>query len=359
MIDKLLASSVLTVGCSYHHPKGGIAQVMNSYERFVFPIFKTIVNSGGSNKLIRLWKALFGLFKMSVKLAIDKRIKIVHIHTASYNSFRRSAWYITLAKLFRKRVILHIHGGGFKKYYVKDPQWISSILNECDALITLSDSWKEYFKTISTKPDVFVVENIVPKPSVKKISKNDNKFHLLYLGLITEEKGIFDLVDVLYEHFDSFKDKLVLHIGGNGKTYKLFELIKDYSLGEVIRYEGFVSGANKETLLSVCDALILPSYAEGLPVSILEAMAYGKPILSTPVGGIPEIVKDNVNGILFQPGDKDVMYNSICKLLIDKTLRINMGDKSLQYIKPFFPDNISKEIESIYQALIGIRVVGT
>lgn len=352
MLDKQLASSVLTIGCSYRHPIGGIAQVMNNYERFVFPIFKTIVNSGGSNKLSKLWKALFGLFKMFIKLAIDWKIQIVHIHTASYNSFRRSAWYIKLAKLFRKRVILHIHGGGFKKYYVENPQWISSILNECDALITLSDSWKEYFKTISTRPDVFVVGNIVPKPSLKKITKNDNKFHLLYLGLITEEKGIFDLVDVLYEHFDSFKDKLVLHIGGNGKTHKLLELIKDYDLGDVIRYEGFVTGANKETLLNVCDALILPSYAEGLPVSILEAMAYGKPILSTLVGGIPEMVKNHVNGILFLPGDKDIMYNSISRLLMDKTLRINMGEKSLQYIKPYFPDNISKEIKSIYQALL-------
>ena len=62
-----------------------------------------------------------------------------------------------------------------------------------------------------------------------------------------------------------------------------------------------VSGHKKEMLLNLCDAYILPSYTEGLPVSILEAMSYGKPILATPVGGIPEVVIDN--GILFQPGD--------------------------------------------------------
>lgn len=348
MIDKQLSSSVLSVGCSYKHPKGGVAQVMYNYEKCVFPVFKTVVNSGGSNKLIKFGIALFGLLQMTVRLTIDRKIQIVHIHTASYNSFKRSAWYIKLAKLFRKTVILHIHGGGFKEYYAGSPQWITSILNQCDALITLSDSWKKFFKTISTVPKICVVENIVLKPTINKKSNHDNRFHLLFLGLVTEGKGVFDLLEVLYEHHKIFKDHLVLHIGGNGKTEKLLKLIEDYKLGDMVRYEGFVSGANKETLLNNCDAFILPSYAEGLPVSILEAMSYGKPILSTPVGGIPEIVKDNINGILFLPGDKENMCKSICRLLDDK-LRINMGQNSLQYIEHFYPNNICKKMESMYR----------
>ena len=81
---------------------------------------------------------------------MDRKIKIVHIHTASYNSFKRSAWYVSLANFMRKKVLLHIHGGGFKEYYATNPQWISSVLNKCDGIITLSESWKEFFQGVTT-----------------------------------------------------------------------------------------------------------------------------------------------------------------------------------------------------------------
>lgn len=349
MIDEKIASSILTVGCSFHHPMGGIAQVMYNYDRYVFPIFKTIENSGGNNKLYKFGKAIWSLLLMVMKLAVDKKIQIVHIHTASYNSFRRSVWHVKLAKLFKKKVIIHIHGGGFKEYYETNPQWITSNLNCADALITLSDMWKEYFEKVTCYPKIFVVENIVPEPVFKESLKHDDKFHFLFLGLITEEKGIFDLIDVLHEYNDDFKGNLVLHIGGNGKIQKLIKLIDAYNLGDIVKYEGFVTGAEKESLLKNCDAFILPSYIEGLPVSILEAMSYGKPILTTPVGGIPEMVKNNDNGILFSPGDSENIRKAICELLFNRTRVEKMGRKSLQYIRPCLPSNISKKLESIYQ----------
>lgn len=351
MISKFLSSRVLTVGCAYKYPKGGVAQVIYNYEQYVFPKFKCIINSGDTNKFKKLIKAVSSWLGMGLQILTDKEIEIIHIHTASYNSFKRSAYFVRLAKLLRKKVILHIHGGGFKEFYVTNPKWISSILNRCDAIITLSESWRQYYQLITKGPNIYIVENIVSLPEKKEVGQKDNICHLLFLGLIDKQKGVFDLLDVLHEHMDELNRKLILHIGGNGEIGKLQNQIKQYGLADMVIYEGFVSGEKKAELLSRCDAFILPSYTEGLPVSILEAMSYGKPILTTPVGGIPEIVKQSENGILFSPGDKENIYLAIVQILNNDEQRAYMGNKSLHYISPYFPDNVSKKLEHIYREI--------
>ena len=135
-----------------------------------------------------------------------------------------------------------------------------------------------------------------------------------------------------------FSHKIELRIGGGGEVEKLKELISKYELEDFVYYEGFVSGNKKETLLNECDAYILPSYTEGLPVSILEAMSYGKPILSTPVGGIPEVVKEN--GILFQPGDLSAIREAIELIANNKSRRKEMGLKSKEMIEYYLPANV-------------------
>lgn len=351
MINREISNKILTVGCEYRHPKGGVAQVMYNYEQYVFLVFKCVVNSGGTNKLQKLFKAVTGWCNMAYKLCTDKRIKIVHIHTASYNSFKRSAYFVQLAQWYGKKVVLHIHGGGFKEYYATNPQWIASILNRCDAIITLSESWKEFYQSVTEGVDIYIVENIVALPVEKVVKKQDNKFHLLFLGLVDKQKGIFDLLDVLYEHINEFQGKVMLHIGGNGQIEELKNQIEQYKIDELVAYEGFVSGEKKTDLLLGCDAFILPSYVEGLPVSILEAMSYGKPILATPVGGIPEIVKQYENGILFQPGDREEIYKTLKTLVTDSKLRENMGRESKRKAESYLPQNVTSSLMEVYKNL--------
>lgn len=350
-MDRALAETVLTVGCAYHPPKGGVAQVIFNYERYVFPLFKCVINSGGTNPIAKAWKAFKGILSIIIKLLCDRKIKIVHIHTASYNSFRRSAIFVKIAKFFHKKVILHIHGGGFREYYATNPQKISSILNSCDCIITLTESWQTFFKQITTCKHIEIIENITSPPQSKAIP-NDSKFHLLFLGLVTEQKGIYDLIEVIAEHKVEFDNKLTLHIGGNGEKEKLIDLISKNDLAGLVAYEGWVSGDKKTDLLNIADAFILPSYAEGLPISILEAMSYGLPILSTPVGGIPEIVENGVNGYLFQPGDKNGIFQAILQLLSNKDLAKQMGDESLAKAKRHMPCNVSDALSKLYFSLI-------
>lgn len=337
---------IITIGCEYTPPKGGIAQVLYNYEKYVFPDFKCITNSGQGNAIYKLWKAISALIQLFFTLLFSKQTKIVHIHTASYNSFHRSAWFVHLGKAMNRKVILHIHGGGFKDFYQTAPQSISNVLNNCDCIITLSPKWQAYFKTISTCPMIEVVDNVITPPTILDVPKNDNKTHLLFLGFITEQKGIFDLLEVLSEHKNELEGKIVLHIGGNGKINKLKEIIQTHKLQDIVIYEGWVCGEKKIQLFNISDAFILPSYAEGLPVSILEAISYGLPILSTPVGGIPEVVNES-NGILFEPGNKAEIYDSILKLIKSNINTATIKEQSYKYL----PENIKSQLDAIYKKL--------
>ena len=128
-------------------------------------------------------------------------------------------------------------------------------------------------------------------------------------------------------------------------------IIAENGLGGIVCYDGWVAGERKASLMSMANIYILPSYAEGLPISILEAMTYGMAIISTPVGGIPEIVRQNENGILIAPGDTEALSNAILKLAEDKACRYDMGRRSIEIVQPYLPKNVERHLNILYSEL--------
>lgn len=350
MIKLDISERVLTIGCQWKKPKGGIAVVLNSYSR-IFPEFNIIVNSNENNTIVNILQLLYSLVALTIRLIFSQNIRIVHIHSASYNSFNRSVLFISLAKIFKRKVVIHIHGGGFKEYYEKNSSFVHKNLLKCDAIISLTQYWKEFFNGLGLK-NVVIVPNIIDRPVTQKKKNNDGKVHILYLGLITKAKGIYDLLDIIREHKTELENKITLRVGGNGEIDILQSIIKEHGLSNIVKFEGWVSGDKKVLMLNYADIFILPSYTEGLPISILEAMSYKIPVISTPVGGIPEIITDGENGFLFTPGDKDALYNAIKTLVANKDLREDMGKKTYQKVHLHFPENVSMKLENVYQELL-------
>lgn len=350
MINKEISKHILTIGCQWKKPKGGIAVVLNSYSR-IFPKFNIIVNSNGKNTIANLWQLIYSLVAITLRLVFCRSIRIVHIHTASYNSFKRSALFISITKFFKRKVVVHIHGGGFKEYYEKNTAFVHKKLLKCDTIIALTEYWKDFFEGLGFE-NIVVAPNIVDSPVVQEKKYNDGKVHILYLGLITKAKGIYDLLDVIKEHKAEFDGKITLHVGGNGETTTLQNIIKEHNLSNIVQFEGWVSGDKKVELLNNSDIFILPSYTEGLPISILEAMSFSLPVISTLVGGIPEVINDGETGYLITPGDKEALYNAIMKLATDKQQRVSMGELSYSKVQPHFPENVSAKLEDIYNELL-------
>lgn len=358
MISTDLSRKILSVGPEYLPPKGGIAQIVYNYSQYVFPKkeFRYLSNSCDGNRLKKIYKLIESLIGFVVVLAFRHSIKLVHIHTASNFSFKRSSWFVSLAKLFNKKVILHVHGGGFKDYYAKNKaHFIRRTLGKCDLIVVLTDAWAEWFRTVVGIDNLKVVPNVIPEPATcSSNERKDGKFHLLFLGLINEPKGVFDVVNAIIANKERLKGRFVWHVGGNGQVERLEKEIASNHLEELIKYEGWVDAAAKHNLFCSCDALILPSYIEGLPMSILEAMSYRKPVITTPVGGIPSMIEDGVNGFLVEPGNGTDFIDKIIHLIEHRGDCQLMGEVSFSKINKHFPSSVAAELEALYENKIKV-----
>lgn len=159
------------------------------------------------------------------------------------------------------------------------------------------------------------------------------------------------MIDMIVTHKDALENRIILHIGGNDQVELLNKQIMDNHLENLVKYEGWVSGAKKDELFNLADIFILPSYIEAVPISILEAMSYGIPVIATNVGGIPSILNDSQNGMLIKPGDKESMFSALSALIDNPDLRAKMGKASLVICKPYLINCVKKSLDNLYNQL--------
>ncbi len=297
---------------------GGIGAVLRTYHKNI-KHFNFIPTHKDQSKIQNTFHFIYSIFEFNYRIIFNKQIKIVHIHSASKGSFVRKIIIAMIAKLYGKKVILHMHGGQFKEYF-KTLLWSKFIfvylMNQVDLFICLSSEWENYFKNKIGLNNVTVLGNPVKIENKLFQKPASDELSLLFLGTLNKKKGIFDLIDYIStnEHFKNYKIRL--KIGGTGETERLINSISATKYLNQIEYLGFVSGDQKHEAIKACDMFILPSYYEGLPVSILEAMGQGKPVIATNVGGVSSVVKEHSNGWLFEPGQfqqLDIIFDQIVK----------------------------------------------
>lgn len=355
MINKDLAAKVIFLGVSMN-TKGGMTAVLVSYDKYIENM-RFIPTWRLGNKAVKAWYAAQAVARAWWLCKFDKQIRIVHIHGAANASFYRCRMFIKLAKKFGKKVILHEHAADFVEFFnaAGDKANIVETINSCDCLIVLSNSWKDYFASIGVEESkIHVLNNIVSPPETVNKPHNDGKLHLMYMGEISNRKGAFDLLKAVSDNRDYFKERLLLRMGGNEVDGDINAYIKKHSLESFVSYEGWISGQKKTDCLTWEDVYILPSYNEGLPIAILEAMSYRHPVISTPVGGIPEVVESGENGILIQPGNTQEIADAI-KLYIENPKNVAIeGRKSYERVKAFFPEAVFDELEKIYNKLLNL-----
>lgn len=340
---------IIFIGVDYKKGKGGVASVLLQYSK-IFPGAIFIKSTSSVNKISNLIEFLLCISKLTW-LLIKNSDLIVHIHGASYHSFYRKYFIFKICKWFSPKIIFHIHGGEFNKFYEKSSErvknYIEDFISNADQIICLSPEWKIFFLENFNPKKIDIVPNIISYPTIQANKLNDT-FNFLFLGRISENKGIWLLVDVIIDHKKMLSGKCKFFIGGNGEKDKLEELISKNDLGNVIEYIGWVSDEKKNNYFNKANAYILPSYSEGLPISVLEAMSYGLPILSTNVGGIPEVVKDNVNGYLIHSGNKKELIDKILYIVNNQKELPFLGKNSMKMVEPYLPANVQDVLNNLY-----------
>lgn len=355
LIKKELSSKVLMIGEYFRNSApGGMAAVLASYNDY-FEEMKFIPTWKNGGMLIKIWYAAYSYLVFIWYMLFDRDVKIVHIQGAAFASFERNIFFVKMGKAFGKKVIMHMHCADFESYYNPSghKKRIIDTINACDNFFVLSDSWKEYFVGIGVSDSrIVVLNNTITPPQFRDVEKSEGKLHLLYLGVIGQRKGIYDILKVLEANKDYYHDKLELRIGGNQEEEKLTDVIQDGGLDDLVKFEGFVKGDKKTECLNWCDVYILPSFNEGLPIAILEAMAYKHPIISTPVGGIPVVVKDGENGILVDPGDCNGIDSALRTFVENWDIIEKYGQRSAELVKPFLPDAVFETLTQLYNKLL-------
>lgn len=325
-------------------------------------VMKQIADSKIANKykIIHIPTYIYGkkylfLFSAICKIVFAKlkyRVDLAHVHMASYGSFYRKSLLINLCKILKIKIVVHVHGACFNKFYEglgnKKKKYISKILNKSEKLIVLSESWKQFFENIVPKEKIQILYNSVPLPEKKEqIMVNKTVFTALFLGRIGERKGVYDILEIAKK-----LEKVNIIIAGDGEKKKVKDIVEKNSLKNVTILD-WLNEQEKEKYLKNADMYLLPSYDEGLPMSVLEAMSYSLPVITTNVGGIPELIQNGENGILITPGDKKALEKSIIKLCEDCEYRRSLGQNAYNTINERF--NIEKYLEKLNDIYLQIK----
>lgn len=352
---------VLMIGSSIK-VKGGMTTVVQSFLRHEFdPSIKlsyiaTHTEKGKAYNSVYFVQSLVHIFFH----LLFRNPHIVHLHMSERGSFVRKYIVFKLAKAFGKKVIVHTHGAEFKEYFMssslKMKKRIMGMLKNADNVLALGKSWERILRSIEPAAKTAVLMNSVPIPAVDQLKEDKKEFNLLFLAVLIERKGILDLIDASVlpiSQADRQGKRLIFHIAGDGELMEAAKMkVFAYGLEESYRFYGWVDENGKKRLLEKADLFILPSYNEGLPMSILEALSYGIPVISTKVGSIDEAISDGINGYLIEPGDIDALSKRISELATESPLKkMRVASRKMAEEK-FSSEQYFKQVEKLYHQKI-------
>jgi glycosyltransferase involved in cell wall biosynthesis len=284
------------------------------------------------------------------------------MHVASNASFRRKHMVARIARFFRLRTIFHVHGAAFDIFYKgASPAMknrISSTLRSATLVIALSEEWRRRLEKMEPEARIRVLPNPVDcdffEAAVQKRTPvPEGGGTLLFLGAFGKRKGVFDLLAAMDSVRMSRPDAM-LELGGDQEVKAVRDIISERGLSANVRVLGWVRGDDKIAAFGRAHILVLPSYQEGLPISVLEALAAGLPIVTTPVGGIPELIDEGVNGLLVEPGDTEALAGAIVMLLGDTGLMSSMSGANLKLVREGYDaPTIARRLVSWYHEILG------
>lgn len=348
---------VLQIGPDPYKSKGGMASVIKGIvcddelkDKYDIDYFGSYIDSNVFLRMMYSWSKLLLFF------FCKKKYDIYHIHMASYRSAFRKRMYCILAKK-RGRVIVHIHGGEFVDFFEhlnnRKRRKIQVVLKNADQVITLSESWKEKICNSIGICNCSVVPNGIDVNYYSRgISTTINKNNVICLSKVCKEKGIYDLVDAI-EEVAKYNDKVKCIIAGVGEIDKVNDLIEKKGLENNIKLVGWVDGKTKMYYLAKSSILILPSYHEALPMCVLEGMASGKAIVATRVGAIPEIVKEEINGLLVEPGDVSSLAKTIIRLMSNTETLEKYKNANIKKMACVYSEDIThRKLSTVYEMII-------
>jgi len=282
----------------------------------------------------------------------------------------QALWYLIMSPSFYKLktkypIISTIHGiskieqkyRGIHPLIIKINSYIEGItLRKIPNIIVCSSWMKDMVRNISNKPDnIYIIPNGIDLEEIQKSGSkliNINSPSIFFVGVLEKVKGMDTLLKAIPFIKKSIPDIYVYIAGSGPLENKLKSLAKKLDIEENIKFLGFVSEDEKYAYYKSVDVCVFPSRYEPFGIVLLEAMACGKPVITSNVGGIPFVVEDGKTGLLFESENVEDLAEKIVILLKDEKLRRKMGDAGLERVKEFTWNKITEQTVEVYREIL-------
>jgi glycosyltransferase involved in cell wall biosynthesis len=339
------------------HGMGGMASVMRglldaeqgaAYDRDVIVTYRT---AAPVPRLLNFLRATVRL----VRWCAGRGPRIVHIHTTVRGSLHRKAVLVALVKLLRRPVILHLHSGAgdiaaFDETIGRVRRALfARAFAAADQVVSVSRAGADEIGRRFGATDVAVVRNAAPAPPGDgDVPLPTSPARLLYLGGFDRPaKGGDVLVEALPGVLEAVPG-LEVDVAGIGEPPPAFAALR--ADGRV-HWLGYLDEQGKEDAFARCALFVLPSVSEGIPVALLEAMAHGRAIVATRVGGVPELLTDDVEAVLVPGRDPDALARALAQLAGDPERIARLGAAARQRAARLNDDELWRPLNALYAAL--------
>jgi len=334
---------------------GGIATFISSIVTILKNEYsiKRVVTLSDKNLAKRLYDFGSSIIQIIYHILLTKDI-IAHVHVSSRWSFRRKSLLIRYLNFKKIRIILHLHSGEFHIFYeeestIKQQRRIAKIFLMCDELIVLSKSRAEWCSRYIKHPNINIIYNgsIDYLKSDNQISKRDNL--ILFIGKVSEGKGVYDLLRAFKKINQKYLDTKLI-IAGDGELSFAKKLTEELDIEKHVKFTGWIGEKKKTELLNRTKIFILPSYNEGQPIGVLEAMSAKLAVISTPVGGIPETIQSGNNGLLVSTGDIQELESAMETIISNDSYCDFLSQNArITYLSLFSLDIVCSKLRKIYK----------
>jgi glycosyltransferase involved in cell wall biosynthesis len=351
------------------HPdaRGGVSNYYRQlHGRFTMPVHhfvvgRTLAERGHLQKTLR---RLADYWRFATQLR-KNNIDLVHLNPSlDTKSFIREGFFALLARAKKKKVVVFFHGWkkncevGIERYFLWIFNWI---FGKADALIVLSNENKETLKRWSVEKPIYKEVTVINDNELVGFDiqdtlnnrKNSKRWRILFLARIIKEKGIYEALEA-HSLVQRRHPVVELVIAGDGvELDNVKSFVRSHNLHNVT-FAGYIKGQEKLRRFQEAHILFLPSYAEGCPVSVIEAMAFGLPVVTRSVGGVVDFFKNKRNGFITESLDPNVMAELIEKLFEDKNLYEKISLHNYQYAQShFLASKAALRLEKIYETTFG------
>jgi len=341
-------------------------------------VLKSNVRDSNAEKGAWNLRGIVRVFSVWLKLMwrlASFRPNVVYL-TLSQNSagLARDLLYIFACSIFHVPIIAHLHGSQLKRFLdglpIKRRQWVLGRLSRISTIVVCGQGIASEIEALLPDVRIEAVYNAIPldvQEFPEKSIKENERLVIAFMGHLSFAKGFFDLLEAT-RRLKAEAPKVLFRFAGERVERERNISIDRNGVGgisgwadaEVMIREspgtfeevGIVTGDSKRRFFEGADIFVLPSHSEAFPVSVLEAMAAGLPMVLSPVGALPEVIIPDKNALFVEPGRPQELAAALGRLVRDSELRRKMGKANRNDVKRFSIAAMADSIAIIFDEVV-------